>query len=158
MKHMKVTLNVNGVGRRLVVDTNALLAEVLRDDLGLQGIHTSCGYGDCGACTVLVDGQPTLACLTLAVTVRDLPIITIEGVAQGPRLHPLQRAFVDKGAVQCGYCTPGMVLSAMAFLEQNPRPNRHDVQEGLAGNLCRCTGYNKVIDAVLDAAGVEVAS
>lgn len=158
MKQMKATFHVNGARRDLVVDTNALLAEVLRDDLDLRGVHISCGYGDCGACTVLVDGRPMLACLTLAVAVRDCSITTIEGVSRGSRMHPLQLAFVGKGAVQCGYCTPGMVLSAMAFLDQNPRPTRQEVKQGLAGNLCRCTGYSKVIEAVLDAAEMEVAS
>ena len=152
MERMMATFHINGVRRDLVVDCNALLTEVLGDDLGLRGVHTSCGGGDCGACTVLLDGEPALACLTLAVSARDRQITTVEGVAKGRDLHPLQDAFVQAGAVQCGYCAPGMLLSSLALLERNPRPSRAEVAAGLAGNLCRCTGYNKIVDAVMLAA------
>ncbi len=152
MNKMAATFTVNGTRRDLVVDSNALLSEVLRDDLDLHGVHTSCGSGDCGACTVLVDGEPVLACLTLALNVRDKEILTIEGLANGKGLHALQQAFVDGGAVQCGYCTPGMILSCLAFIERTPSPTWAQVKEGIAGNLCRCTGYNKIVDAVLQVA------
>jgi carbon-monoxide dehydrogenase small subunit len=152
MRQTAATFIVNGVRRDLVIDANALLSEVLPDDLDLHGVHTSCGRGDCGSCTVLIDGKPALACLTLAVTARDRSILTIEGLAKGPQLHALQKAFVADGAVQCGYCTPGMILAAKALLDRTPNPTRDDVKHGLAGNLCRCTGYNKIIEAVLDAA------
>jgi aerobic carbon-monoxide dehydrogenase small subunit len=156
MESSVVSLIVNGVRRDLVVPPNALLAEVLADDLGLRGVHHSCGGGDCGTCTVLVDGEPRLACLTLAVSVRGSDITTVEGVAQGVDLHPLQEAFVQGGAVQCGYCTPGMILASLAMLARNPRPTRQEVVDGLAGNLCRCTGYSKIVDAVLATANAGV--
>jgi carbon-monoxide dehydrogenase small subunit len=124
----------------------------LRDKLGFTGTKYACGAGDCGACTVLIDGKPVFSCLTLAVTVRGKSILTIEGVAEGPELHPIQQAFVEKGAVQCGFCTPGMVLSSKALLDENPAPTRDEIKTALAGNLCRCTGYVKIIDAVEAAA------
>jgi len=134
------------------VAAQRLLIEVLRDDLGLTGTKHSCGAGNCGACTVLVDGLPLLACLTLAVTVRGKHVTTIEGLAQGPNLHPLQQAFIDRGAIQCGYCTPGMILTAKALLDRNPSPTEEEMRIALAGNLCRCTGYAKIVEAVLAAA------
>jgi len=126
--------------------------DVIREKIGLTGTKYACGTGDCGACTVLIEGKPVLSCLTLAVTARDKSILTIEGVAEGTTLHPIQQAFVDKGAVQCGFCTPGMVLAAKNLLEENPKPTREEIREGLAGNLCRCTGYVKIVDAVQAAA------
>jgi carbon-monoxide dehydrogenase small subunit len=138
-----------------LVSAHTTLLEVLRDDLGLTGTKRGCSCsGNCGACTVLVDGEPILSCLTLAWTIRDRQIVTIEGLANGAELHPLQTAFLEKGAVQCGYCTPGMLLSAKALLDENPDPDEAEVRRGLAGNLCRCTGYTKIVEAVLSAAAV----
>ena len=154
MGKMQVTFNVNGVLYEVLVDTHALLVEVLRDELGygFKGVHESCGSGDCGACTVLLDGMPILSCITLAVTARGREITTIEGLAKGNELDPLQKSFVEKGALQCGYCTPGMILAAKGLLAENPNPTTQEIKEGLAGNLCRCTGYKKILEAVSDAA------
>jgi carbon-monoxide dehydrogenase small subunit len=151
MKKMEVSFIVNGVPYDTYVDSHALLVEVLRDEIGsgFKGVHESCGTGDCGACTVLLDGMPILSCLTLAVSVRGRKITTIEGLAKGIELHPLQQAFVDHGALQCGYCTPGMILSAKGLLDENPNPTETEVKKALAGNLCRCTGYKKIIEAVM---------
>jgi len=152
MKKERANFMVNGKLYEIIIEPRMLLVDVLRERMGLTGTKYACGTGDCGACTVLVDGKPILSCLTLAVTVRDKNILTIEGIADGNTLHPLQQAFIDNGAVQCGFCIPGMVLSAKALLEENPLPTRNEIQAGLAGNLCRCTGYVKVIDAVQAAA------
>jgi aerobic carbon-monoxide dehydrogenase small subunit len=152
MRRIACTFVVNGDTHELLVESNALLSEVLQDDLGLKGVHVGCGTGDCGACTVLVDGLPVLSCSTLAVTVRGKEITTVEGLANGTKLHPLQETFIEHGALQCGYCTPGMLLAGKRLLEINPSPSREDVKGFLAGHLCRCTGYNKIIDAVVDAA------
>lgn len=146
------TFIVNEKRYELAIEPHMLLVEVLRDELGLTGTKHSCGIGSCGACTVLIDGGPTLACLTLALTVRGKDIRTIEGLAQGTTLHPIQKTFVEHGAIQCGYCTPGMVLSAKALLDKNLNPTEQEVKHALSGNLCRCTGYIKIIDAVLEAA------
>jgi aerobic-type carbon monoxide dehydrogenase small subunit (CoxS/CutS family) len=146
------TFVVNGQECQVIIEPHMLLIDVLRDKLGLTGTKYSCGAGDCGACTVLIDGKPSFSCLTLAVTARDKNILTIEGVADGNELHPIQRAFVDQGAVQCGYCTPGMILSTKALLDENPDPTRDEIKTALAGNLCRCTGYVKIVDAVEAAA------
>lgn len=143
---------INGQAYELLIEPRTTLLELLRNEIGLTGTKYGCGTADCGACTVLVDGKPTLSCSTLAITVRDKEILTIEGVAQGTVLHPIQKAFVDYGAVQCGYCTPGMILASKALLDENPTPTREQVKEALGGNLCRCTGYVKIIDAVLHAA------
>lgn len=143
---------VNGKACELAIEPHMLLVEVLRDELGLTGTKQSCGIGHCGACTVLIDGIPTLSCLTPALTARGKNITTIEGLAEGTRLHPIQKAFIDYGAIQCGYCTPGMILSAKALLDRNPNPSREQVKQALSGNLCRCTGYVKIVDAVLAAA------
>ncbi len=154
MRKMQATFIVNGVRYDTLVDTHALLVEVLRDELGygFKGVHESCGSGDCGACTVLLDGIPILSCVTLAVTARDREITTIEGLAKGNTLDPLQKSFMEKGALQCGYCTPGMILTAKGLLNENPNPTPQEIKEGLAGNLCRCTGYKKILEAVTDAA------
>jgi carbon-monoxide dehydrogenase small subunit len=152
MRKERARFIVNGRPYEVIIEPHMLLVDVLRDNIGLTGTKYACGTGDCGACTVLVEGKPVLSCLTLAVTARDKAILTIEGMAQGGALHPIQEAFVDKGAVQCGFCTPGMVLSARALLEENPKPTRDEIKEGLAGNLCRCTGYVKIVDAVEAAA------
>jgi carbon-monoxide dehydrogenase small subunit len=143
---------VNGKDVELIIEPHMLLIDVLRDGLGLTGTKYACGAGDCGACTVLIDGKPAFSCLTLAVTAKGKNILTIEGMSEGGRLHPIQQAFVDRGAVQCGFCTPGMVLSAKALLDENSEPTNNEIRTGLAGNLCRCTGYVKIIDAVESAA------
>ena len=145
-------LTVNGTDHEVILEPHMLLIDVLRDKLGLTGTKYACGAGDCGACTVLIDGNPTLSCLTLAVTVVGKSIVTIEGLADGAELHPLQQAFVEEGAIQCGFCTPGMILSAKALLDENPEPDRDEIKYALAGNLCRCTGYVKIVDAVEAAA------
>jgi carbon-monoxide dehydrogenase small subunit len=124
------------------------LLEVLREDLGLTGTKHGCELGECGTCTVLLDGQPVLSCLVLGAACEGKQVKTVEGMAQGPTLHPLQRAFADLGAAQCGYCTPGFLLTAQALLEANSRPTRDEIQNALAGNLCRCTGYLKIYQAV----------
>jgi len=147
---MKVPLrlSVNGEEFELVVPHHRTLLEVLREDLGLTGTKHGCELGECGACTVLVDGLPYLSCLTLAVEVEENEISTVEGLADGPALHPLQEAFQELGAAQCGYCTSGMLLSAKRLLDVTPSPRRAEIAQGLAGNLCRCTGYIKILDAV----------
>ena len=152
MKRQSAKFVVNGKPSEIMLESHMTLLEVLRDQMGLTGTKYGCGTGSCGACTVLVEGEPVLSCLTLAVTVRDKNILTIEGLAEGHTLHPIQKAFVDHGAIQCGFCTPGMILSTKALLDENPNPTRQEVKEALAGNLCRCTGYVKIIDAVLAAA------
>lgn len=152
MRKERAHFIVNGRSYEVLIEPHMLLVDVLREKIGLTGTKYACGTGDCGACTVLVDGKPVLSCLTLAVTARDRNIMTIEGVAEGTELHPIQQAFVELGAVQCGFCSPGMVLSAKALLEENPKPTRDEIKEGLAGNLCRCTGYIKIVEAVQVAA------
>ena len=139
---------VNGQEREVIIEPHMLLIDVLRDELGLTGTKYACGAGDCGACTVLIDGRPSFSCLTLAVTAKGKSILTIEGVAEGNELHPIQQAFVDQGAVQCGFCTPGMILATKALLDENPQPTRDEIKTALAGNLCRCTGYVKIVDVV----------
>ena len=154
MSKESIELCVNGDRYEVVVDARRSLAEVLREELGLIGTKVGCGQGDCGACTVILDGFSVCSCLTLAVEAQGLEIETIEGLApSAEELHPIQQAFVEVGAVQCGYCTPGMVLTAKALLERHPDPTEAEVRHGLSGNLCRCTGYQKIVEAVLDAAG-----
>jgi carbon-monoxide dehydrogenase small subunit len=143
-----IRLNVNEEEHLVVVEDRNTLLEVLRNILGLTGAKEGCGTGECGACTVLVDGQSMLACLTLAVDVEGKKIKTIEGLAVDGKLSPVQQAFIDFGAVQCGFCTPGMILSATALLSVNPNASRQDIQKALEGNICRCTGYNKIVDAI----------
>jgi aerobic carbon-monoxide dehydrogenase small subunit len=143
-----VNLEINGECFHVAVSPTAYLIDVLRETIGLLGTKKGCGIGDCGACTVLIDGKPALACLTLAVACAGKDITTIEGISKGSELHPVQKAFIDKGAVQCGFCTPGMVLSSKALLDENPRPTREEIKIALAGNLCRCTGYVKIVEAV----------
>jgi len=144
----QLTLKVNGESRDMMVAVHKTLLEVLREDLGLTGTKHGCELGECGTCTVLVDGEPVLSCLALPVELGGREIKTVEGMADGRQLHPLQRAFAELGAAQCGYCTPGILLTAEALLEDNPTPSRDEVRIALAGNLCRCTGYTKILDAV----------
>ena len=146
-----ITLNVNGEEFDVLAEVHKTLLEVLREDLGLTGTKRGCDVGTCGACTVLMEGKPYLSCLTLAVDVRGKKIVTIEGLAQDRETHPLQKAFVEKGAIQCGFCTPGMILTAKAFLDENPHPSEEEVKKAISGNLCRCTGYIKIIEAILSA-------
>ena len=143
-----ISLHVNGELHELYTGVHKSLLEVLREDLGLTGTKHGCELGECGACTVLVAGQTALACLTLPIEVQDCPITTIEGLAQEDRLHPLQIAFAELGAAQCGYCIPGMLLSAKVMLDEQPHLTRSDIREKMAGNLCRCTGYTKIIEAI----------
>lgn len=154
---MPVVLNVNGQEHHLEIEPHLTLLHVLREDLGLTGTKANCEEGECGACTVLLDGQPVNSCLYLAVRAQGQAIRTIEGVAQGDRLHRVQQAFVQEGAIQCGYCTPGFIMSAVALLEANPAPSEREIVDALAGNICRCTGYVKIRQAVRAAAqgGVE---
>jgi carbon-monoxide dehydrogenase small subunit len=149
---VKVTFTLNGIETDIEAPADRRVVDILREDLGLTGTKESCGAGDCGACTILVDGQSRLSCLMLAVQLQGREITTIEGLAQGERLQAVQKAFVDYGAVQCGFCIPGMVLGAVDLLRRNPNPTRAEIREGLAGNLCRCTGYQKIVDAVHAAA------
>jgi carbon-monoxide dehydrogenase small subunit len=143
-----VALTVNGVRRKIEVLDHELLVETLRERLGLRGTKPSCLEGECGACTVLVDGKNVLSCLILTAEVEGADIVTIEGLAKEGALEPLQQAFIDHGAVQCGFCTPGMVLASKALLARTPKPTDEEIKRGLDGNLCRCTGYIKIIDAV----------
>ncbi len=152
MRKQVVNLTLNGREHEILVEPQQTLIEVLRDQLDLTGTKYSCGVGECGSCTVLIDGRPTLSCCTLAIAATGRRILTIEGLAKGITLHPIQKAFIDYGAIQCGFCTPGMILTAKALLDANPNPTKEEVKQGLAGNLCRCTGYVKIIDAVLAAA------
>ena len=148
MKKKLIEFTINGNPRKLYVKTNELLLDVIREDLGLTGTKYGCGTGECGACTVLIDGEPVLSCLTLAVTVNKKKVTTIEGIGTDENPHPLQQAFVETGAVQCGFCTPGMILSAKTLLDKNPNPTEDEIKRAIEGNLCRCTGYVKIIEAV----------
>ena len=151
MKH-DIKLTVNGDTYSLAVDPWRTLNQVLREDLNLTGTKLGCGSGDCGACTVILEGRSVSSCLTLAVEADGKKIMTVEGLApSGEELHPIQEAFIEKGAIQCGFCTPGMELSAYHLLSKNPRPTDEQIREGLSGNLCRCTGYYKIVKAIEDA-------
>jgi carbon-monoxide dehydrogenase small subunit len=154
MKH-SIVLKVNGDTYRLAVDPWRTLNEVLREDINLTGTKLGCGSGDCGACTVMMGGRTVSSCLTLAVEADGQDILTVEGLAPtGERLHPIQQAFVEKGAIQCGFCTPGMEMSALHLLETNPAPRDDEIRMALSGHLCRCTGYVKIIQAVAAAATI----
>ncbi|MEK7437654.1 MAG: (2Fe-2S)-binding protein [Pseudomonadota bacterium] len=152
MSRNHVSALVNGDQVEFLCETGQTLLEVLRDDLRLTGTKEGCGTGDCGACSVMVDGRLVCACLMLAVEAEGKAIETIEGMAVGEKLHPLQRKFIEHAALQCGICTPGILIAARSLLERNPDPTEEEVRYWLAGNLCRCTGYHKIVDAVLDAA------
>jgi carbon-monoxide dehydrogenase small subunit len=152
MIKVNITLHINGDSYMLAVEPSRTLAEVLREDLNLIGTKIGCGTGDCGACTVLINGKSVTSCMTLAIESDGKEITTIEGLStQGDTMHPIQEAFVEEGAIQCGYCTPGMIMSAKYLLDRNPTPTESQVREALSGNLCRCTGYKRIIKAVMAA-------
>jgi len=145
---MLLAFGVNGIARSLEIDPETRLIDVLRDHLDLTGTKEGCGEGECGACTVLMDGVAVNACLVLAMQARGRQIVTIEGLAVAGKLDPLQQAFIDEGAIQCGYCSPGMLMSAKALLLKNPHPSEPEIRSAISGNLCRCTGYTKIVQAV----------
>lgn len=148
MSRHTIQLTVNGHQAGGDVEARRLLSDFLRDDLGLTGTHVGCEQGACGACTVMLDGQAVRACLTFAIQADGAHVTTVEGVADGDELHPVQRALHERHGLQCGFCTPGVVMSACALLRDNPLPTRQEIREGLAGNLCRCTGYQSIVEAV----------
>ena len=143
-----ISLMVNDIKHELAVEPRRTLLEVLREDLGLTGTKKGCGIGDCGSCTVLMDGVPTFSCLTLAVQADGCKVETIEGLSKDGKISALQQAFVDKGAVQCGYCTPGMLMTSTELLRRKPHPTEKEIREAISGNLCRCTGYQKIVEAI----------
>jgi aerobic-type carbon monoxide dehydrogenase small subunit (CoxS/CutS family) len=152
MNRVRMKLQVNGEEHETLFAGYKTLLEVLREELGLTGTKHGCELGECGACTVLLDGEPVLSCLVLGLECAGRSVHTIEGLARGPKLHPLQAAFADFGGSQCGYCTPGVIMTAKALLERNPAPTRQEIKEATAGNLCRCTGYQQIVEAIEDAA------
>jgi aerobic-type carbon monoxide dehydrogenase small subunit (CoxS/CutS family) len=154
-ERLRINVTVNGAAREGVAEARKTLADFLREDLALTGTHLGCEHGVCGACTVLLDGEPVRSCLMLAVQARGASITTIEGLADGDDLNPLQAALRDSHAFQCGFCTPGFVMQITALLQENPSPTEAEVRETLSGNLCRCTGYETIINGVLSAAGVR---
>ncbi len=143
-----LNLNVNGESRQVAAEVHKTLLEVLREDLGLTGTKHGCEVGECGTCCVLVDGEPVLSCLALPIALQEREITTVEGLAESATPHPLQQAFYELGAAQCGYCTPGILLTAQALLEENDAPTREEIAEAISGNLCRCTGYIKIFEAI----------
>jgi aerobic carbon-monoxide dehydrogenase small subunit len=151
MARHHITLTVNGDIRELDIDPRRTLLDVLRDDLELHGTHLGCDSGDCGACTVLMDGEPVPSCLVLAADADGRAVVTVEGLVVSGEPHAVQKAIVARGGIQCGYCTPGIVVSSVALLNRNPHPTEEEIREAIAGNLCRCTGYQKIVEAVLDA-------
>ena len=166
MSTHQITLTINGSLESLSIPANLTLLQVLRERLALTGTKNGCAAGECGACTVLLDGEPVNACMVLAVEADGAKVVTVEGLSRGPgdketrrpgeeeRLHSLQQAFIEEGAVQCGFCTPGMLISAHALLERNPNPTEEDIREALVGHLCRCTGYRRIVQAIQKAAEV----
>lgn len=151
MKQEEIILKVNGTNYRLSIEARRTLLEVLRENLGLTGTKKSCNEGECGACTVLMDGRPVASCLVLAMDAQGKRVLTIEGLSEGEKLHPIQEAFLKHGAIQCGFCTPGMVMSAKAFLDENPEPTKTEIRKAISGNLCRCTGYQHIVDSIMAA-------
>jgi carbon-monoxide dehydrogenase small subunit len=147
MKH-KITLNVNNQEYEVYIEPNTVLVDILRDDLGLTGTNKGCGTGDCGACTVIMNGDAVNSCLVLGLDADGAEITTIEGFADKDKLHPLQKSFIDEGAVQCGFCTPGMIITAQDYLAKNPNATEEDYKLAISGNLCRCTGYTKIVKAI----------
>lgn len=153
-----IELNINNQVYEVPISPRDLLVDVIRKKVGLTGTKKGCGQGDCGACTVLIDGQPVLSCITLAIACQGKKITTIEGmVAKDGQLHPIQQSFVDHGAVQCGFCTPGMILTSKALLDRNPKPSEEEIKRGISGNICRCTGYKKIVGAI-SAAGQTIST
>jgi carbon-monoxide dehydrogenase small subunit len=152
MRELRIDVTVNGEKHRLTVPSHELLIDCLRDRLGLLGVKRSCDVQVCGACTVLLDDRPVSACTVLAFEARGRHVRTIEGLARGDELHPIQEAFVEHGALQCGFCTPGMIMASVALLEENPRPTAEQVKHYMRGNICRCTGYKRILEAILAAA------
>lgn len=148
-----ITLVVNGTKQAVSVESRSLLSDVLRRDLGLVGVHAGCEHGVCGACTVRIDGKSARSCITLAVQIDGSRVDTVEGLADGSKLHPVQEAFWRCNGLQCGFCTPGMLMRVTEFLETNPSPTREEAREAIASNLCRCTGYQHIVDSVMEAAG-----
>lgn len=148
-----ITLTVNGEAQEMYVDTRRTVLDVLRNELGLLGAHRGCDSGDCGACTIIANGQPMTSCMMLAADWNGAEILTVEGMAQDGQLHPIQKALVEKGGIQCGFCTPGFVMNIKALLDENPNPTEAEARAWLAGNLCRCTGYAKIVEAVMSVAG-----
>jgi len=149
---MRITINVDGKRRGFDVEPNTLLLSLIRDTMMLTGTKYGCGIGECGACTVLLDGESVLACMTLAVDVDGRTVETIEGLSDGRKLHPIQEAYIDEGAIQCGFCTPGFIMSTKALLSEKPQPTETEIREYLKGNMCRCTGYVNIVKAVQSAA------
>ncbi|MDC0196085.1 (2Fe-2S)-binding protein [Gammaproteobacteria bacterium] len=152
MKKTHIQTNINGDDIDVLVDPGQSLLDILRDELGMTGTKEGCATGDCGACSVTIDGNLVCACLILSAEIEDKRIETIEGMAEGDELHPLQQKFIEHVALQCGICTPGLLIAAKHFLEENPDPTAEEVRYGIAGNLCRCTGYQNIINAIMDAA------
>ena len=151
-----LTMTLNGESVTVEVEPFELLADVLRDKLGLTGTKVGCNEGECGACTVIMDGQAVLSCLLPAMKAHGREVVTIEGLSRDGELHPLQQAFIEQGSVQCGYCTPGMIMSAKALLDENPNPSLEEIEEAIAGNLCRCTGYLQIVEAINQASKSKV--
>jgi carbon-monoxide dehydrogenase small subunit len=147
-----MTLTVNGTPYEVAIEPRQSLLQLLREELHLTGTKEGCGEGECGACTVLLDGKTVDSCLIFALEAQGREVVTIEGLAQGDQLHPVQKAFAEYGAVQCGFCTPGMILAAKALLDSNPHPTEVEIRQGISGNLCRCTGYVKIVEAIQAAA------
>jgi carbon-monoxide dehydrogenase small subunit len=143
-----ISITVNGQIHELAVEPRRTLLELLRDDLGLTGTKKGCSIGDCGACTVLLDGVATFSCLTLAIQAEDCTVETVEGLTEDGKLNRLQQEFIDKGAIQCGYCTPGMLMTTTELMRRNPRPDENEIRRAISGNLCRCTGYQKIVEAI----------
>jgi carbon-monoxide dehydrogenase small subunit len=152
MMKKKIQITLNGKKTTLEVPNHRLLLDLLRDEIGLTGTKEGCGTGDCGACTVFLNGKPVNSCLVLSGELEGADLVTIEGLKIGPELHPIQKAFIQDGGAQCGYCTPGMLMMSKALLDENPNPTEEEIRFALSGNLCRCTGYAKIIQAVQDAA------
>lgn len=149
-----IELKINGNKYDVLVEEDELLVDVLRNKIGLTGTKKACGEGECGSCTVLIEGKAVNSCLIFAATVGDLEITTIEGIGEPHDLHPIQEEFIKEGAVQCGFCTPGMILAVKALLDSNPEPTEEEIRESISGNLCRCTGYKKIVQASLKAANI----